>query len=340
MNEIPIARIHGPGQVKLDSIREPYVGDDDILIAVSRCGICGSDLSYAKLGGLPGAPTPMPIGHEFSGSIVKLGDSVQGFNEGDRVVVNPEAAGNGIGSTGNNGAFSPLVCFRNVSQDPNGILSLPAELDYETGALVEPLSVAMHGLNQGKCSSDDKIAIFGGGPIGLSAALVAQYFGAKDVIVVELSEKRLEIAEKLGAIPCHAGKLDVREFLMEAHGSRSNIHLGEQPSTNFYVEATGSGDVFKEIINMGCNDSRVSVIGVHFEPVKLNLLKLLMTEMTVTASLAYKNEFPAVIEMLASEKLDISAMITHRLPLSDFEKAFSIAGEHEKAVKVMIDCQN
>jgi len=65
-----------------------------------------------------------------------------------------------------------------------------------------------------------------------------------------------------------------------------------------------------------------------------------MTEMTVTASLAYKNEFPAVIEMLASENLDISAMITHRLPLSDFEKAFSIAGEHEKAVKVMIDCQN
>ena len=188
--------------------------------------------------------------------------------------------------------------------------------------------------------SGKKIAIFGGGPIGLSAALVAQHFGANDVIVVELSEKRLEIAEKIGAIPCNAGNLNVREFLMEVHGSRSNIHLGEQPSTNFYVEATGSSDAFKEIIDIGCNDSRVSIIGVHFEPVELNLLKLLMTEMTVTASLAYKNEFPEVIEMLASKKLDVSTMITHLLPLSDFEKAFSIAGDPEKAVKVMIDCQN
>ncbi len=340
IRKIPAARIHGPGQVRLDLIEEPHVGEDDILISVSRCGICGSDLSYAKLGGLPGSSIPMPIGHEFAGSVVKMGDRVRGFKEGDRVVVNPEAAQNGIGSTGNSGAFSPLVCFRNFSKDPSGILSLPRELDYEIGALVEPLSVALHGLNQGKFSSDDKVTIFGGGPIGLSAALVAQYYGAKDVVIVELSGKRLEIAEKLGAIPCNPRKLDVKEFLMEVHGARSNVHLGEQPNTTLYIEATGNVDVFQEIIEMGCNESRVSVIGVHFEPVKLNLLKLLMTEMTVTASLAYKNEFPAVVEMLTSKKLDISPMITHRLPLSDFEKAFSIAGDHDKAVKVMIDCQN
>ena len=89
------------------------------------------------------------------------------------------------------------------------------------------------------------------------------------------------------------------------------------------------------------NKITISGVGLHSgKPVELNLLKLLMTEMTVTASLAYKNEFPEVIEMLASKKLDASKMITHLLPLSDFEKAFSIAGDPEKAVKVMIDCQN
>ena len=339
MDKISVARIHGPNRVKLDQIKKPSLGSDDVLIEVANCGICGSDLSYAKLGGLPGAATPMPIGHEFSGTILKIGKNVIGLGEGDRVVVNPEAAGNGIGSTGNNGAFSPLICFKNFSRCPTGILQLPQKLDFEIGALVEPLSVAMHALKQGNCIKEDTVAIFGGGAIGLSTALVAQYFGAKNIVVVELSEKRLEVARELGFAVCNAQKIDVKEFLMDAHGSIKNNHLGAQPATDLFIEATGNADAFEKIVELGCNHSRVSVIGVHFEPVKLNLLKVLMTEMTITASLAYKDEFAAVIEMLNSEKVNVSPLITHRIPLSEFEEAFKIAGDQEQAVKVMTDCQ-
>ena len=91
MDSMPLARIHGPDDIRVDPVEIPSVGPQDVMIAVKQCGICGSDLSYARLGGLPGARMPMPIGHEFAGVVYRVGTAVKHLVEGDRVVVNPEA---------------------------------------------------------------------------------------------------------------------------------------------------------------------------------------------------------------------------------------------------------
>ena len=339
MTSISVARIHAPGEVRLDEVELPELGPRDILVKVANCGICGSDLSYLKLGGLPGVEMPMPIGHEFAGVIQQVGKEVTSFAQGNRVVVNPEAVANGIGSTGNQGAFAPYVLVRNAQADPGAVLRLPEEMNFETAALIEPLAVGMHGINQARVTREDKVAIFGAGPIGLCAAVVAKYYGARDIVVVDLSEKRLAVAEQLGMIPCKADEVELASFLKKVHGKVKHLLLGKQVATDVFIEATGSGPVFQQIIELGKHASRAVVIGVHFQPVELNLLKVLTTEMRITAAYAYPTEFPEVVNMLDSGDVDVSPLISHRYPLSQVTEAFEVAQDANSAVKVMVDCQ-
>ena len=339
METMPVARIHGPGEVRVDDVDVPTVGPTDVLVQVANCGICGSDISYTRIGGLPGAPSPMPIGHEFSGTIAATGEDVTGYAVGDRVVVNPEAADNGIGSVGGRGAFAPFVLYRDAATDPSGIIPLPDSMSFETAALVEPLSVGMHGLNRGDVVATDRLAIFGAGPIGLGAALVARYRGLQDIVVVDLSDYRLGVARELGMATCNAGDEDVAAFLKERHGSVHNKLLGEQAATDVFVEATGAGPVFQQLVELGKQDARIVVLGVHFAPVELNLLRVLMTELRITASQAYPTEFPDVVDMLSSGGVDATPLITHRFPLAEFSQALATAQQQDQAIKVIVDCQ-
>lgn len=339
MSSMPVARIHAPGEVRLDKVGLPEAGARDILVRVANCGICGSDLSYLKLGGLPGVKMPMPIGHEFAGVVEQVGAEVTAFTPGNRVVVNPEALENGIGSTGNQGAFAPYVLVRNAQADPGAVIRLPDDMSFETAALIEPLAVGMHGINQARVSADDKVVIFGAGPIGLCAGIVAKYYGARDIVVVDLSAKRLEAAEQLGMVPCRGDRENLPALLKKIHGKVKHPLLGKQPATDVFIEATGNGAVFQQIIELGKHASRVVVIGVHFQPVELNLLKVLTTEMRITAAYAYPTEFPDVVNMLNSGKVDISPLISHRFPLSRVTEAITVAQQADKAVKVMVDCQ-
>ena len=178
MNTMPLARIHAPNDIRIDEMPRPVPGPDDVVVQVERCGICGSDLGYASIGGLPGAASPFAIGHEFAGVVAEAGANVNHVRAGDRVVINPEAGGNGIGSAGLKGAFAPYILYSNAAAHPEGVLKLPPELDFDLGALVEPLAVGMHGVNQGRVVAGDKVVVFGAGPVGLAAAVAASYFGA------------------------------------------------------------------------------------------------------------------------------------------------------------------
>ncbi len=337
---MPLARIHGPNDIRLDTIATPSAGPRDVLVRVMRCGICGSDLSYAKIGGIPGAATPFAIGHEFAGVIAAVGDDVPGFSVGDRVVVNPERGGNGIGSGGERGAFAPFVIYRDAVAHPEGLIPLPDGLSFEQGALVEPLAVGMHAVRQGEIATGDKVVVMGAGPIGLAAALSARHAGAAAVTVVDVSQKRLETASSLGfATICNTAS-NLAEGLAEQHGS---VHLdpllGDQPATDVFIEATGAGPVFEQVLNTARKGATVVVVGVHFQPVSLDMLNFLIRELKLVSACAYADEFPDVIAMLASGDVDATALISHEYPLSRFDEAFSVAGQPEMAVKVMVDCQ-
>ncbi len=341
MSTMPLARIYGPNDIRIDEAEQPACGPDDVLIRIERCGICGSDLSYAKLGGIPGAASPFALGHEFAGVVAEAGANVSHVQVGDRVVVNPMEGGNDIGSGGIKGAFAPYLVYHNAAAHPEGVIKLPDALDFDLGAMVEPLSVGMHAANQGKVVAGDKVVVFGAGPVGLAAAVAAKYFGAEKVIVVDLSESRLAVAEKLGMITFKPDTGKLKHFLREQHGIVTNdVRLGKQPGTDVFIEATGVGSVFQEICGIARKGARIVVVALHFAPAQLDMISLLMKELQITGAIEYPVEFPAVIEMLSSGKVDVRPMISHSFPLSRFNEAFAQAQKQNEALKVLVDCQS
>ena len=338
MSTMPLAQIHGRNQCRVDRVPRPTAGPDDVIIKVQLCGICGSDLAYIRGGGLLGPGQAMPIGHELVGTVFELGKNVRHLQRGQRVVVNPEGAGNRIGNGGPEGGFAPYLRVRNVAADRAAVITLPASLSPEQGAMVEPLSVAMHAVHQGGVLASDKAVIFGAGPVGLGILLVLKYYGLSNIVVSDLSERRLAVAQSLGA-KVHRGTSDVAAFLSQQHGVAEIAGLGPMPATDIFFEATGAAAVFTQITQLAQRGARAVVVGVHQSPVELDLVNVLMRELRIVGAMAYPTEFPQVISMLESGSVDISPLITQRYPLSRFDQAIARASDTETAIKVMVDCQ-
>jgi 2-desacetyl-2-hydroxyethyl bacteriochlorophyllide A dehydrogenase len=339
MPDIPQVVIHGVNEIAVDEVAAPHTGPDDVIIKVEQCGICGSDLGYIAMGGLLGPGVPMRLGHELSGTVVEAGINVNHVAPGDRVVMNPEGNGNRIGNSGPEGGFTPFLLVRGAAKDEQSVLRLPDTLSFEQGAMVEPLAVSMHGVHQGNVAAGDRIVIFGAGPIGLGVLLVAQYYGVKDIVVVDLSEHRLAVAEALDATTFKADSGDLSAFLIDQYGS-SEVMGMPMPGVDVYFEATGVGGVFQQIVGMAQTGARIVVVGVHKAPVQLDLVNLLIRELHISGSMAYPTEFPQAIAMLTSGQVDPSPLISHRFPLSEFPTALATAQDRGQAIKVLVDCQS
>ncbi len=332
---MPLVRIHGVDDARLDRVPVPHPGDDDVLIEVHQCGICGSDLGYLASGGLFGPGNAMALGHELSGRVIEAGSAVSHVAPGDRVVVNPEI--NGIGNGGPEGGFAPYLLVRDAATNPATVIALPDSLDDEVGAMVEPLAVAMHGVRQGRAVSSDKVVVFGAGPIGLCTVLVLDYLGVEDIVSVDLNEARLAAARSLGAATFDARSGDLAGFLIDRHGLVEHYAM-QLPASDLYIEATGVGDVFSQALALACPGARVAVVGVHKAPVQLDLLTVLMKEINIVGSMAYKDEFERVIDMLEGGKVDPKKLISHRFTLEHFDRALAAAKDQSQGLKVLVDC--
>ena len=192
-------QIHAPGEVRLDDVPEPEPGPRDAVIRVAACGICGTDLRYVRQGGLIGpSDVAMPLGHELSGVVEALGSEVGDLRIGERVVLNPTAAGNMIGNGGSEGGFAPKLLVREAAAG-GSLFPLPDELPDDVAALAEPLGVGMNAVDRSRIGRGERVAVFGAGPIGLAAVATLADRGIDDIVAVDLSVRRLDIARSLGA---------------------------------------------------------------------------------------------------------------------------------------------
>jgi len=329
-----LARIHGPNDVRLDEVPEPVCGPDDAILEVAACGICGSDVGYAKIGGIQTrAPEPFPIGHELAGVVAEIGRNVRGIAVGTRVALHPGAAGFGLGNGGPEGGFAKRLLVRGAAQG-RSLFPIPDTMRFEQAALAEPLGVGMHAVDRAEVRRGDKVAILGAGAIGLSAAFTLLDRGIDDVCVVDRSAARLEVARKLGvADVIQAGREHLWEALGERHG-RSSLYGMPLVGTNVFIEATGSGPLLEEVVERGAPHARVSVVALHRRPVAVDFMKVLMKEMTLTGAIEYPERYETMLELIA--RRDPSPMITHRFALDDFVAAFAVASSPDAGAKVMI----
>jgi threonine dehydrogenase-like Zn-dependent dehydrogenase len=325
-------RVHAPNDWRLDDIPDPQPGPLDALVRIVACGICGSDVSYVHMGGLTGKP--MPLGHEMAGVVEWVGGEVTGVSVGDRVIVCPADAGDGpMGSGGAAGGLTPLLLVSNAANGRR-LFRIPDGMAFTTAALAEPLAVGMQAVNQAEVKAGEKVVVFGCGPIGLMAVATLADRGIEDVVAVDFSPTRLELARQVGA--AHAidpSATDVWEELKRLHGT-APFMFGPTAATDVFIEASGADSVIGDVLQNGREGGRLVVVALHYRPVATSFLNLLMKQFTIRGSMEYPKRFEDAVELLA--RRDLSGLITHTMPLEAFGDGLAVLEGSKDCGKVMI----
>ena len=323
--------IHGPGKVQLDEAEKREPGPRDAVVRVAACGVCGTDVRYVRMGGLT---RPMPIGHELSGVIESTGAEVSDLAPGTRVVLNPTASANMIGNGGPEGGFTQQLLVRNAA-DGGCLFPIPDDLPMHLAALSEPLGVGMNAVDRSEVTPDDKVAVFGAGPIGLSAIATLRDRGVSDVVAIDLSPRRLELATALGArATINASEQDPWVELKRLHGEEPLMGM-PMAATDVFIEASGAGKVITDVLQSGKAESRLTVVALHEQSVNVSFLWVMMKQMTIRGAMEYPADYTDAIELLS--RWDLSPMITHRFPLERISEAIEVATDPNAGGKVMVD---
>lgn len=325
--------VHGPNDVRLDDVPDPQPGPRDALVRVAACGICGTDVSYVHMGGITGSP--MPLGHEMAGVVEWVGPEVADAAVGDRVIVYPADGDDPLrmGSGGTEGGLTPLLLVRNAARGRR-LFRVPDGMSLRTAALAEPLGVGMQSVNQAEVERGDKVAVFGCGPIGLAAVATLVDRGVDDVVAIDFSAARRELAGTMGAEHVlDPGAVDVWEELKRIHGT-APFMFGPTAATDVFIEASGADSVIDDVLQHGRFGGRMSVVALHFTPVPTSFVTLLMKQFTIRGSFEYGPRFEDTVELL--ERRDLSGLVTHTFPIEQFHDGLAILETSKDCGKVMI----
>ena len=330
-----VLNIHEVNDLRLDDYQLPERSPKDVVVKMKAVGICGSDLSYVKWGGImrePGGVTP--IGHEGAGEVLEVGSVVTGIKPGDAVIINPMNTPSNVGSGGPEGAFVTQLLVRDARLG-DSILPIPEGISYEVAALCEPLAVAMHGVNRMEVKPGDKVVVFGCGPIGLGMVLWLVDRGITDVVALDLAPERRERAMALGARAAFdPTKVDLAAELGKLHGTEMCMHK-LAVGTDAYIDAAGAPSILPQVVAMAKYHSRMVITAAYHQSLELPAGTMLTSEMTITTAVGYPTEMPEVIAAMPRLKDKLESLISHRVAFEDVLGGFEIAATPGSA-KVMV----
>ncbi len=310
--------------LSIQDIDEPKIDDDEILVRVSHCGICGTDIHASREGPFMAPPNTV-FGHEFSGEIVELGTALKGgtFSVGDRVTSLPFIKGETIGLGAVTGAYAEFV-----KVDPASVVQIPSELNNQNAALVEPLAVGLHSVKMAEGVSEKNVLIIGAGPIGLACAIWCRFFGARSIVISEMSPARINMANTLGFN-------DIVDPSGDVQAQFANITAGE-PDIQF--ECVGAPGILQQCIERAPNRGIIMGIGVCDHPDNIMPLAALTKELRLQWALAYdKEDWDFTIKMMVDGRVDGSAMITNVVSLDELPDIFESLRSPTDQCKVIID---
>jgi L-iditol 2-dehydrogenase len=328
------ARLHGARDLRVEELDLPPMGPDDVMVAVAAVGVCGSDMHYYDAGrnGQNVLRQPTVLGHEAAGVVIAAG-ATSSVETGTRVAVEP-AVGCGVCPTCRSGRYNicPVgTCFG--SPPMNGTMSdyivvparavhaLPASIDTITGAMIEPLSVAVWAVQRAQVRLGHRILITGTGPIGILAAQVARAAGAIEVIMTDVNDDRLAMATKFGAtrvINISRDELDVTDM-------------------DRALECTAVPEVLWSAIKTVRPGGRVTVVGQAATSVNgLPLAYLQRYEVDLVAAFRYAHAYPTAISLVETGAVDIERIITGRFNLDDTAEALQAPVIDPRHLKVVV----
>jgi L-iditol 2-dehydrogenase len=322
----------------------PEIGDEDVLVRVRACGICGSDI-HGYDGSTGRRIPPLVMGHEAAGVIERTGRGVQGFTAGDRVTFdstvscgtcgfcrsgqinlcdNRTVLGVSCGDYRRHGAFAEYVSV------PARILyKLPDSLPFERAALIEAVSIAVHAVGRHTPKPEDTVVVVGSGMIGVLVIQVLEHKGCRTIVAVDLDRDKLALASRMGATRVlNANETDVPAAVRELTGGR-----GADAS----FEVVGHTDTVLTAIRSVRKGGTVVLIGNLSPKVELPLQEVVSRELSVLGSCASNGEIPECIDLLASGAVDVEPLISLKAPLEQGPEVFErLYGGDRNLMKVII----
>lgn len=340
--------LHAPNNFEYMDVPMPVPEVNEVLCRVESVSICGTDPHIIR-GDFPGVwPQSFPLipGHEWSGTVVSLGDKCEeyGWKLGDRVC---GIANLGCGhcknclegrftlclNYGNQkihrmyGHISPGAYAQYIAVNINSLGKIPDSMDFDTATLMDPLSIALHVVMHSRLEPGDDVLVNGTGAQGWMSIICCKALGARN-IYCSGSGERLERAAELGGIPIDYKKEDVVSVIMERTKG-----IGVKRA----MECSGTADGVRTCCWSVARGGVISVIGFPQEDVPVPIKHLVMDEIELVGNRANPNTLDKAISIASQHINDISNLITHVLPLSQFAKAYDIfTGRKEHSLKVVV----
>ena len=323
-----------PKHFEIQECPMPEPKDNEILMKVEYVGMCGSDIHGFEFG--PFIPPKDPnqkigLGHEVAGEVVKVGAKVTKFKPGDKVLIEPGVPDDSCEYC-REGRYNicPAVDFMATQPNYKGALcqymTHPEEWTYHVpegmttmeAALVEPAAVGMHAAILGEARLGKSIVILGAGTIGLMVLQACLSLGATDITVVDVMQKRLDLALKLGAKRVINGKEQNTVEVL-----RSEELYGDH-GVELVFGCAGAVFTAQQAVEIVSRGGKIMMVGTQSNPVPINFLKI-NREVTIQTSFRYCNNYPQTIEAIATGKFNVKDMVTHVYDYKDVQKAFEEA---------------
>jgi 2-desacetyl-2-hydroxyethyl bacteriochlorophyllide A dehydrogenase len=328
--------------LQVESVADPIPNDDGLVIKVGFCGVCGTDL-HATREGLTTACCGQILGHEYVGEVAEVGKHSEGdWQVGDRVCAMPFiACGHCLPCAAGrffecqdkqvSGVDAPGGFAEYVNAGARETLLLPDSLELERAALIEPLAVGIHAVRVADVKAGGRILVLGAGPIGLTVALWARFFGAREVVVSELASTRAELARKMGAThviqpdPAAGAEALLQQFTDVAGGPPDII-----------FECVGAPGLLQQCMEMAPQRGKVIPVGVCEQPDSIMPFFGLIKELQIQFAIAYtRDDFETCLAMLGEGRIDVSPMITDVVSLDELPAAFEALRQPSHQCKVL-----
>lgn len=320
-------------------IEFPVPKNHEVIVKMEYVGICGSDIHYYELGRIGDfiVDGDFILGHECAGEVVKVGSYVKGLKIGDRVALEPGVTC-GHCEFCKSGKYNlcPDVeflatppyhgCLKNYMAFPeNMAFKLPDNVSTKEGALVEPLAVGLHAAAQGGVKLGHKVVILGAGCIGLVTLLACKAYGATEVIIVDVIEKRLECALKLGASHViNARNENSLKKIMELTGGKG---------ADIVIETAGSEVTIKQAPYIAKRGGTIVLVGLAPKDVlEFDFMQIMSKEIEIKSVFRYRNLYPAAIEAIADGKINVKGIVTHEFNFKETKNAFDFVIKNKNDV--------
>jgi L-iditol 2-dehydrogenase len=330
-----------PGKIEINEVPRPAAKPGEVIVEVKRIGVCGSDI-HVFHGLHPYTSYPVVQGHEVSGMIAEVGEGVTGLAVGDKAVFMPQVTC-GTCYPCRHGMYHICDQLKVMGFQTSGaaqeyfpvpaemVLKLPESVSLDEAAMVEPVSVAVHALARYGSLEGQKVVVLGAGTIGSLVAQVARASGAAAVMLTDISEYKLEKARQCGVdLTVNTTHQDLGEAILNNFGP---------DKADLILECVGVQDTITQAVSNARKGSTIVVVGVFGKKPEVDLGLVQDRELSLIGTLMYqKCDYERAIELVASGKLCLGPMITHRFSFRDYLQAYETIEELKgESMKVMID---